>query len=71
MLKNQDGESIEDKEAYNHTVYVCPPEGYQISESNSFLNGAWSENIEISQEGKNEKTFFLRNTKTNGITEGI
>lgn len=71
VLKNQNGDSIEDKEAYNHTVYVCPPEGYQISESNSFLNDVWSENIEISQEGKNEKTFYLRNTKTNGITEGI
>lgn len=71
VLKNQDGDSIEDNEAYNHTVYVCPPKGYQISESNSFFNGAWSENIEISQEGKNEKTFYLRNTETNGISEGI
>lgn len=71
VLKNEYGDNIEDKAAYNHTVYVYPPDGYKISESNSCSGDVWSEKIEISQEGENWKTFYLRNTETSGITNGI
>ncbi|MDD5934656.1 MAG: Ig-like domain repeat protein [Clostridiales bacterium] len=56
---------------YSDNVKLIPKEGYLIGLSNQLDDNQWSEYIELSDEGKNQTDFYLRNTSNGAITPKI
>ncbi len=75
LKKTKNDTSILNQEKwFNHDVYICAPEGYQISRSNVLHNNQWQDAIllttENNQESRNEEVFYLKRIG-GGITEQL
>lgn len=54
---------------FTDSVTILAPEGYQISTSNHFSDGEWSDCISFAKEGCNDISFYLKNSESGGITD--
>ena len=63
------GEKKNNSEWYSTDVVITPPEGYTISFSNNLIENKWLDELVITDEGRNEKTVYLKSDK--GITDAI
>ena len=63
------GEKKNDDGWYTGNVTITPATGYKISYSNDLTNNDWKDSIEVSDEGLNAKTIYLKNDS--GITGAI
>ena len=63
------GEKKDDDGWYTGNVTITPATGYKISYSNDLTNNDWKDSIEVSDEGLNAKSIYLKNDS--GITGAI
>lgn len=68
---NEKVEPVSAKSAYNHSVGIFAPEGYELLTSNEIDNPTKIESILISQVGTYEQTVYLRNSETGAISSKI